>query len=464
MQRSTRLRLAASAATALAAAAVAPGWAAAGRHVATPRFGAPVRVTPPNGGGYEPGIYSDGHGGLYMTAHKENAELAMSPDSRSTTGTRSMSWTWWSGDGGKTWKDLPAGPGDVYNHEFGDEGDMAFDEANNLYFVDTDVTDITLTAWHIGQNGPTFDHNNPLPGMGEPVDDRPWVTAHGNEDVFYFGNEGDKQSYSEGSQSSGPGSGPGRYTVYHSTDGGRTFDHLGITLKDSGWCRPAAAPHSRYVYAFCGNDAGTLYSFVSPNDGATWYRYRVTSYNANDGFASWPTLQVMRDGTLWASYLDGQTPHCSGGCDPTSARFLVMRSTDHGKHWKIWNATPAGPQAHWQYDYLWMSTAPNGKTLGLAVYGRPWVKGKPYQQQAAFKVYAGEFAPGGHPRLVSLDPKHPVTPAGAEAAPGDFLMCVFDPKNKLHISWTRVVTSIDEPDPVGHVASAYRDIYVANQR
>src|SRR5204862_498970 len=71
------------------------------------------------------------------------------------------------------------------------------------------------------------------------------------------------------------GSGPGRYTVYSSYDGGQTWDHLGISLKDSGWCRPAAAPKSKYVYAMCTNDTGKLYSYVSADDGHTWRRYDV---------------------------------------------------------------------------------------------------------------------------------------------------------------------------------------------
>src|SRR5207302_1017721 len=85
----TALRLAAPRAVAMAAAAMAPTWA--GETALS--FGAPIKVTPANGGGYEPGIYADRYGDLFMTAHKENAELALSPDSRSATGTRSMSWT-----------------------------------------------------------------------------------------------------------------------------------------------------------------------------------------------------------------------------------------------------------------------------------------------------------------------------------------------------------------------------------
>src|SRR3954453_24202971 len=155
MRRPTALRIAATGALALAVAAMTPGWAKSGAPV---KFADPVRITPDNGGGYEPGVYADRFGNLYSTAHKENWELALSPDGRSQSQTRSMSWTWWSSDNGKSWKNLPAGPGDAANHEFGDEGDMAFDDRDNLYFVDTTVTDITLTQWHVGQNGPQFVH------------------------------------------------------------------------------------------------------------------------------------------------------------------------------------------------------------------------------------------------------------------------------------------------------------------
>src|SRR5881409_3597399 len=179
MRRTTFLRLAAAGAASLAAAAMSPGWASSGAH-----FGAPIRVTPANGGGYEPGIYADGEGDLFMTAHKENAELALSPDNRSATGTRSMSWAWMSRDGGKHWTDLPLGPSDAQNHEFGDEGDMTVDDAHNLYFVDTTVADVTFTSWHVSQGKATLKYNTPILGTAETVDDRPWITAHGNGDVL----------------------------------------------------------------------------------------------------------------------------------------------------------------------------------------------------------------------------------------------------------------------------------------
>ncbi|MDT7539219.1 MAG: hypothetical protein QOI82_2804, partial [Actinomycetota bacterium] len=194
MKNSTLLRLLAVAAAGCAAVALAaPGQAAP----SGPAFGKPVKVTPDLAGGYEPGIYADRFGNLYSTAHKENAELAISPDSRSTTLTRSMSWTWYSDDHGKSWKNLPGPAGlDLQNHNFGDEGDMATDDAGNVYFVDTNVTDISFTSWHASGLGKiAFKSHLPTVGFGEPVDDRPWVTAHNDGHVFYFGNEGNKNEY-----------------------------------------------------------------------------------------------------------------------------------------------------------------------------------------------------------------------------------------------------------------------------
>src|SRR5256886_4460758 len=88
---------------AAAALALAPGLAAAGAT----QFGAPVKVTPPGGHGYEPAVYTDHYGDIFATAHKENWQLALAPDANSPTFTRSMSWAWASSDGGQTFTDLP---------------------------------------------------------------------------------------------------------------------------------------------------------------------------------------------------------------------------------------------------------------------------------------------------------------------------------------------------------------------
>src|SRR3954465_14119083 len=113
-------------------------------------WGAPVKVTPAGGHGYEPAVYTDHFGNIYATAHRENWQLAVAPDLNSPTFTRSMSWAWASSDGGRSFADLPGlTPLSLEQHDVGDEGDMAGDDANHLYFVDTNVTDVTFTSWSI---------------------------------------------------------------------------------------------------------------------------------------------------------------------------------------------------------------------------------------------------------------------------------------------------------------------------
>ena len=433
---------------------------------AGPAFRAPVKVTPTGAGGYEPGVVADKFGNLYATAHKENAELVLSPDTRSTTATRSMSWAWYSADHGKSWKNLPGpalGPldADAMNHNFGDEGDMATDDAGGVYFVDTNVTDITFTSWKAtGLGKISYTSHLPVVGFGEPLDDRPWVAAHLDGHVFYFGNQGNKSQYPLGGQGEayGDGTGPGRYTVYSSYDGGKTWDHLGITLKDSGWCRPAAAPRSKYVYAMCGNDAGKLYSYVSKDDGKHWSRHEIPDgYTAKGGggFESYPTLQVLNDGSLVGSYLD---PDCMKGGVPRCSHMLLFRSHDHGRTWTRTDVTPAA-QRDWQLEYGWMAATPDGKKLGYAVYARPTTKD-------AWKVYATTFTPGRKPVLTLLDPVA-VTQAGFPEAPGDFLMSTFDRQGKLTVTWTRATLQVNAPDggATGEgQRSLFRDIYSATSR
>jgi hypothetical protein len=422
------------------------------------RFGKAVKVTPDLGFGYEPTVVADKFGNLYATAHKENWQLAAGPDGRATAANRSMSWAWWSRDNGKTWANLPTGPGDAFSHNFGDEGDMASDDAGYTYMVDTNVTDITFTAWKASGKGEVaFDHHLPLAAFAEPVDDRPWVTAHGDGKVFYFGNEGNKTHPSAGRPPlGGDGSaanGPGRYTVYTSTDHGNTWDHLGYTLNDSGWCRPAAdhTKGSKYVYAVCGNDKDTVYSFVSADDGKTWKRYDIDDYvpaklqDGKTGLDSYPTVQVAKDGSIWAMHVSANPD------EPSEQLIKVYHSKNHGRTWSKQNVTPK----RGSFVYTWLSVSPDGKKLGMAAYYRA-TKSQPW------KVYGAVWNAGAKPVLTSLDDKNPVAPATADSPPGDFLTANFTPDAKLNIIWTRVVTRLDVNDPTDEVPRTIeRDIYFA---
>jgi hypothetical protein len=400
-------------------------------------WGAPVKVTPENGFGYEPSFIVDAYGNAFATAHKENWQLALAPDADSPTYTRSMSWAWLSTDDGRTWVDPPGlTPASLEQHQVGDEGDMAQDDAGHIYFADTYLGDITLTRWSTnGLGDVTFDYTRPLVPTPED-DDRPWIIAHGDGHVFYFSNAGNKILNG------------GRYTVHASYDGGLTFDSVGVPLPDSGWCRPAADHRagSKLLYAACTNDGGKLYSYVSTDDGHTFRRYDIGTYNNADGTQSWPTIQVAPDGSIWVLYVDSND--IGDGGIPNTNQLYLFRSKDSGRTWSKQEITPVVGR----YQYGWLSLSADGKTLGLGIYYRP-------NADFPWSVAATTWRAGGqiNPRtFVNLDVDHPVSPTEKAEPPGDYLGSYFFPDGKLGVIWTRYVLWTD-------AATLERDIYFAKQ-
>jgi hypothetical protein len=401
------------------------------------RWGQPVKVTPPNGYGYEPSFIVDGYGNAFATAHKENWQLALAPDANSPTYTRSMSWAWLSSDNGQTWGNPPGlTPASLEQHQLGDEGDMAQDDAGHIYFADTYLGDITLTRWTTNGLGQvTFDYTRPVLPTPED-DDRPWITAHGDGHVFYFSNAGTK-AYNGG-----------RYTVHASYDGGLTWDVVGIGLPDSGWCRPAAdhRPGSKLVYAACTDDAGNLYAYVSTDDGRSFSRYPMGTYNNDDATQSYPTIEVGPDGTVWVLYVDSND--LGDGGIPNTNQLYLYRSSDQGRTWSSQEVTPVVGR----YQYAWLALSDDGRTLGLGVYYRP-------NADFSWSVAAVTWKAGGRVsgrNFVNLDIDHPVAPAEADEAPGDYLGSYFFPDGKLGVIWTRIVLWTD-------ATTLERDIYFARQ-
>jgi hypothetical protein len=398
----------------------------------------PSKVTPTNGYGYEPSFVVDKYGNAFATAHKDNVTLAISPDPNSPTGTRSMSWAWLSIDKGQTWTNPPGLTAlSLENHEVGDEGDMATDDAGHIYFADTYAGDITLTRWTTNGLGQViFDYTRPTIPTPED-DDRPWITAHGDGHVFYFSNAGNK-TYNGG-----------RYTVHASYDGGVTWDLVGKSLTDSGWCRPAADHRagSKLVYAVCTNDAGKLYSYVTSDDGQSWQRYDIGPYNNADGTQSYPLVEVAPDGTVWALYVDSDD--LDSGGTPISNRIYLFKSSDQGKTWARQDITPV----RGRYQYAWLSISNDGKKMGFGVYFRsnsdyPWY------------VAAVTWPTGGKldaKSFVSVDPDHPVAPMDRAEPPGDYMGSYFFPDGKLGVIWTRYALWTDQ-------ATLLRDIYFGRQK
>lgn len=431
-----------------------------------PRFGKPVLLTTDKMfGGYEPSVIVDKFGNVVVTAHKQNHNLVISPDSRATTKIRNMSWIWYSSDS-KNFSDMPGATAlQEQNHEFGDEGDLAFDETGHIYFVDTNVVDNSFSRWKANGKGKlTLETTRPIGPFGQPVDDRPWIAAHGDGTVMYIGNQGDKVSYPAGQTGDGTAYGKGRYTVYMSYDHGDSFDPLGATLNDSGWCRPAADHRkgSKLLYVLCTNDGGAndvnesagdkgfekgkLWSYVSGDDGRTWRRYQMGGYDATDSWSTYPSVAVAKDGTVYALYAETTRKKCSGsGCDSiVGTKLWLYTSKTMGRTWTKKDVTPIKGRMR----YTWLAVAPDG-TLGIAFYHRANAKqdwflyaatAKPGQKFAANKVTTQ--------RVASKDNTYPF---------GDYFFCAFGPDNKLHVVWT----SMNEDLALEGLNS---DIYYAKQQ
>jgi hypothetical protein len=457
------MRKALIALTCSAAASALALQGAAGAAPAGPKFGAPVLLTIDKyAGGYEPGLTIDRFNNIVVTAHKQNHTLVASPDSRATVPVRSQSWLWTSKDG-KTFTDLPGlTPLQEQNAEFGDEGDLAHDNTGHIYFVDTNVTDNSFSRYKATGNGQlALETTRPVGPFGEPVDDRPWITAHGDGVVMYIGNQGDKVSYPANKVTGGDGDayGPGRYTVYMSYNHGDTFDPVGITLNDSGWCRPAADMRagSKTLYVLCTNDGGaddtttnagdagytkgTLWSYVSKDDGKTWSRFKMGGYDAKDGISTYPSVSIAKDGTVYALYNESKT-NSSG--DPVSSKLRLLTSKDSGRTWTERNVTPA-PGA---YRYTWVDVAPDG-TLGIAYYYRPDAAHDWY-------VYAATAKPG-EKFIASKVSKDKIASRSYGSAFGDFFQIAFGTDNKLCVVWTSQNTDL--------IAEGLNtDIYFAKQQ
>jgi len=402
------------------------------------RWGAPVRITPDNGYGYEPTLIVDKYGNAYSTAHPENYQIPAALDSRSPDGVRSASWMWWSSDLGQTWKNTPGlTEARLEDQQPGIEGDLAMDDAGHVYFVDMYLADITLTRWTTnGRGNVTFDFTRPIAPTPE-LDDRPWVTAHGNGHVFYLSN--DATQAVDG----------GRYTVHASYDGGVTFDHVGVLLPGSGWCRPASDHRAgeHRIYAACTDDRGKLYSYVSEDDGRTFARYDLGTYNDGDVTQSYPTIEVAPDGTVWVLYVDSHDVGSDG--TPNTNQLYLFRSKDNGRTWTKQDITPV----RGRYQYAWLAVSPDGRKLGLGVYYRP-------NADFAWSVAAVTWNAGGKldaKNFVNVDIDHPVSPKERSEPPGDYMGSYFFPDGKLGVVWTRFVLWTD-------AATLMRDIYFARQK
>ena len=170
--------------------------------------------------GYEPSLSIDSQGNMFITAHKdlrwggEGSPFAPAlggdldtwyacQDGEMTSWDYWASWFWISNDGGETWdhgSNFDPTPGNLANSAIGsvtgsgseclgDEGDIAVDANDVVYYLDTPLED---NWWHkFTDGGNTYISPCVCARMQTiAADDRPWIAAQGDGIIHYLGNPG----------------------------------------------------------------------------------------------------------------------------------------------------------------------------------------------------------------------------------------------------------------------------------
>jgi len=323
-----------------------PGTTTPGANAALPVTLAWAPAIDLKSNGYEPGIAVDSTGILYMTAHKEL--------NRPETWPYPASWMLMSRDGGKSWGSL-ASPAQVHEKYVGDEGDIAIDGRDWVYFIDTYLGDNHLHAW--SNHGQNWEYS--IEQHSTAADDRPWLAAQGEGVLHYLGNNGNEVN-------------GGRYWYYRSTDGGLTWT-TGLPVLGNGWATIEAERGGAYAYIVTEEDAsqGDLKVMVSDDQGATWGPQEVVAKRGAG--LRYPVVDVDDAGNVYVLY--GEE-----GTNGTTEVHLSV-STDHGKTWKTQDITPFKGYL----DYPWVNAGPAG-VVGVAFYA---TKDLPLSASSKWFLYGG---------------------------------------------------------------------------
>ncbi len=324
------------------------------------------------GVGYEPSISIDSQGNMQVTAHKDlrwggpetpiPIFLGNSPGSwyACTTDRHPLdlnsgpvqtswdywaSWFWISTNNGSNWThgaSFDPTPGNMFFANYlaggseclGDEGDIAVDANDVIYYLDTTLED---NWWHrFTAGGESYEMVTCQRTNTMALDDRPWTTAQGDGIVHYLGNSGAAPPECSGDS--------GRYWYYHSENGGDSFTQC--YSMPGGWSTISAQRHGPYVFVTQENadsNSGTVHVRISddygrgtgpsPSDGSWQDPIDVGPRQGNcpEGY---PVVNNNEGGTVavvWADCPNGNT-------GPWALRVAI--SYDNGTNWSSWNATP----------------------------------------------------------------------------------------------------------------------------
>jgi hypothetical protein len=341
--------------------------------------------------GYEPSLSIDSKGNMQITAHKDlawggegapvypiaGAEPGLwfaCSDGDSTSWDYWASWFWTTTDNGSTWghgADFDPTPGNQLQANYlaggseclGDEGDIAVDANDVIYYLDTTLED---NWWHrFTDGGETYQMNACQRMNTIAADDRPWVAAQGDGIIHYLGNSGASPPECTNDN--------GRYWYYHSDNGGNTFSQC--FSMPGGWSTISSEKIGPYVYVAQEDEdspSGSVHIRISddfgigtgpgPSDGSWASPVIVGPRNGNcpEGY---PVVNNNEAGTVsvvWADCPNGNV----GAWD-----ILMAISYDHGTTWEdSWAITPNWGEDGGMSMYPFVSISENNM-VSVSFYG-----------------------------------------------------------------------------------------------
>jgi hypothetical protein len=362
------------------------------------------------GVGYEPSLSIDSKGNMQITAHKDlrwgGDESPIAPifggdpglwyacsDGDSTSWDYWASWFWISTNNGSNWTHgdgFEPTPGNMLLANYlaggseclGDEGDIAVDANDVIYYLDTTLED---NWWHrFSEGGESYEMGSCQRMNTMAADDRPWVAAQGDGIIHYLGNSG--TSPPECSLDSG------RYWYYRSVNGGNSFSQC--YSMPGGWSTISSQKHGPYVFVAQENadsDSGTVQIRISddygegtgpgPSDGSWQEPVELGPRNGNcpEGY---PVVNNNEGGTVAVVWADCP----SGDIGPWALRVAV--SYDNGSNWSSWNATPF-ERGISMYPFVSIS---EDDVISIAFYGLDYGQGGAedgYMAGKEWYLYAG---------------------------------------------------------------------------
>ena len=341
---------------------------------------------PEYGIGYEPSLAIDGYGNMFVTAHKDlrwsspdggvanplGGDPHVWPDGSCiadymTSWDYLASWFWVSNDNGSTWgpgAGFGPTPGTFIEGGFtgggagsachGDEGDIAVDAMDRIYYLDTYLEDNWIHV--LSDGGQTLesdfcDRQSTMAG-----DDRPWIQAQNNGIVHYLGNSGVAIQDCE--------NGPGRYWYYRSADGGNSWSQC--YSMPGGWSTMAPERSGEYVFVAQENQdsaTGHVQVRISDDTGLNWNEpINVGPRNGNppEGYPLVETNGLGTVAVVWADCPEGPT----GAWD-----VRIAMSYDRGQTWESWEITPPDWDGITMYPFV--SISEDNVTM-VSFYGIPF--------------------------------------------------------------------------------------------